>query len=490
MLQNLRQHAQGWVAVLIAGLLCVAFALWGIQYYLSSNHSQDVAAKVNGHEITQAQLEAAYKRVYNRVKLQSPAPFLVTPEQQKQLRALALNELVIQRVLFDTASKAGFLVTNAQLGRQIAQISALHVNGKFSSELLDRYIAVFFPSEADFYEDAKQKAVIDQVSSGMIDSNFILPNESQMMAGLAYQRRDMAYIVVPTEKFIDAQTVTEDQIRAYYQTHLQDFKSTEQVSVQYIELSPTVAQTKLGTDDKDKIAQFLADRSDELANLTYTNPNTLKIAAGQLGFPIQTTELFSRSGEKIGLAANPKVVNAAFSDSVLQQGNNSDLIPINEQTVVVLRVADHKPSVVRPLAEVRTEIVDQLKKAGAAQSAQQLGQKILTMAQNGSSLKKLAAKYHLTLKTQTAVPRSEKNIAPEILRLGFELAPTLSGKPALGGKPLTDGDFVVLAVHHIQTSSDVVLTPQQQAAQALAVGEFYYYLYIKEQVSQAKIKQM
>ncbi|EKD46118.1 MAG: hypothetical protein ACD_69C00005G0001, partial [uncultured bacterium] len=59
MLQSMHDKIQGWVAGVIAFIIALTFALWGVQNYLRSGAHQ-AAAKVNGEEITQRQLDVAY----------------------------------------------------------------------------------------------------------------------------------------------------------------------------------------------------------------------------------------------------------------------------------------------------------------------------------------------------------------------------------------------------------------------------------------------
>ena len=147
---------------------------------------------------------------------------------------------------------------------------------------------------------------------------------------------------------------------------------------------------------RQKAEQLLADQSDQLANLTYTNPDTLKVAADALSLPIQTSGLFARNGGNTGLTANPKIINAAFSDNVLKQHNNSDVITVDNQTLVVLRIAEHKPSVVRPLAEVRTTIENILAAEFARKAAILAGENIIKDMQKGIPKEQVASGHNLT----------------------------------------------------------------------------------------------
>ena len=104
--------------------------------------------------------------------------------------------------------------------------------------------------------------------------------------------------------------------------------------------------------DKDRKYNEVAGK---LSDNTYQNPSSLEPAAQALGLPNKTTALFSRNGGA-GIAANPKVVKAAFGNDVLAQGNNSNLIELGNDDAVVVRVAKHVPAAAKPLAQVHDEI--------------------------------------------------------------------------------------------------------------------------------------
>ena len=43
LLQKIRDHAQGWFAYTIIGLLTIPFAVWGINYYFEGGGPMDAA---------------------------------------------------------------------------------------------------------------------------------------------------------------------------------------------------------------------------------------------------------------------------------------------------------------------------------------------------------------------------------------------------------------------------------------------------------------
>lgn len=495
MLQNLRKHAQGWVAILLATLLCLAFALWGIQYYLSNSHGGDAVATVDGYAIHETQANYAYKRIYQSVVGNQPG--VVLPKaQQNELKLASLSELILQRILYVAAQKAGLAFSNVQLGQQVAQIPIFEKNGQFSSQAFEQFIANFFPSQSDFFEDLRQKSMINQLRSGIVDSAFALNPEIDQALRLLNQQRDITYVIIPAAPFVKKDTVTPSAIEAYYKAHAQDFQTAEQVSIQYIELSPQTIQQKMaktaGKSPSGAVVpqeQYLSDAADQLVNLTYTHPDTLKPASDAVGLPIQTSEFFTREGTKVGIAANPKLVTAAFSDSVLKQGNNSDLIQLDNQTAVVLRIANHHLPQVRPLSEVRSEIVQTLALQAAGYSAQQLGEQILSRLRQGQSLTQLAAAHQLPVIQKVGVQRKNQDVPTDILSSAFNIS--AQSKNAVGNT-LPNGDFVVVSVSNIKPGNPALSDPKQreEAAHMIAnqSGVLDYYLYVIQQVTKAHMK--
>ena len=96
----------------------------------------------------------------------------------------------------------------------------------------------------------------------------------------------------------------------------------------------------------------LAERLDDLA---LENPGSLEPAAKDAGLQIRRYSGYTRGGGG-PFGDNADLVSAVFSDAVLEGGENTPLIELDEGRVVVARIAEHKLPAARPLAEVRDEI--------------------------------------------------------------------------------------------------------------------------------------
>ena len=92
----------------------------------------------------------------------------------------------------------------------------------------------------------------------------------------------------------------------------------------------------------------------DLSNLAFESSDLQRLS-DELGLDILTSGDFDRSGGG-GLFSEPRILEAAFSDEVMLDGNNSDVIEIGGERAVVLRVNTITPEGILPLDDVEPEI--------------------------------------------------------------------------------------------------------------------------------------
>ncbi|NNL94648.1 MAG: hypothetical protein HKO64_03415 [Xanthomonadales bacterium] len=164
------------------------------------------------------------------------------------------------------------------------------------------------------------------------------------------------------------------------------------------------------------------DKADRLIDLIYEDPTTLEAAAMDLGLEVQVAGPFSRAGGE-GVAANPEVISAAFSELVLLQGSASDPIDLDVNHLLVLRVREHFPASLKPLEAVREQVIGLLKQEAALEAARQVAQDILDAVNNGSSnLEEAAQQAGYEVADNEAVTRRSFVPDPTLVQNVFGLA--------------------------------------------------------------------
>jgi peptidyl-prolyl cis-trans isomerase D len=179
------------------------------------------------------------------------------------------------------------------------------------------------------------------------------------------------------------------------------------------------------------------EKAGKLTDLVYQDPSSLETAAKDLGLKVQKTALFARQGSGEGIAGNPAVAKAAFSDSVLVQNNNSDPIELGPSHMVVVRIAEHKPTTPIPLDEVRDTVRGKIVAERVAKQARTRADALLAELVKGGTLDAVAGAQKLKVEEQKGVGRDAVTVDSALVKAAFALPRQQQGKPSqlvdLGG---------------------------------------------------------
>jgi peptidyl-prolyl cis-trans isomerase D len=151
------------------------------------------------------------------------------------------------------------------------------------------------------------------------------------------------------------------------------------------------------------------EQADRLVDIIYEDPTTLSAAAEELDLQVQEAGPFGRLGGE-GIAANPDVLAAAFSDLVLSQGVVSDPVDLGENHIVLLRLKEHLPETLKSLAEVRDTVAASVRRHNAMQAAQTTAQELLESLQGGAEIGGLAQSRGLELIQAEAAKRTSEDV--------------------------------------------------------------------------------
>lgn len=207
------------------------------------------------------------------------------------------------------------------------------------------------------------------------------------------------------------------------------------------------------------------DETQKLGDTAFAILTELDSVAKTMNLPIRTVTGFTRAGGG-ELGQDPGVIEAAFSEDVLERRQNSPLITIGDDRALVLRVTDHKPAEPRPLAEVRAQIESQLKVQAARDAAAKKGADAVARLQKGESWVAVAAAEKLAPVGKRFVTRQD-TIAPQpVLRAAFEAskADITEAKPYHGGATTDDGNYAVFSVSQVRSGDPAAEPPAEKTA--------------------------
>lgn len=235
LLQKIRDHAQGWFAYTIIGLLIIPFAVWGINYYFEGGGPMD-AAVVGDSKITLQEFQRAYQQQRQRMQAMlggNVDPALLEGQGMKQD---VLRQLIDERVLDQIARAQGLRIGDQQLHAAVVSLPVFQQSGGFSQELYQRLLQNQGFSAASFEEGLRQSLATQQLRDGVVESTAVTPVDLDRLIALLKQQREVEYVVLPLEKALAQAQVDEEAIKTHFEKNKDRFVNPEKAQVQFIEL--------------------------------------------------------------------------------------------------------------------------------------------------------------------------------------------------------------------------------------------------------------
>jgi peptidyl-prolyl cis-trans isomerase D len=173
-----------------------------------------------------------------------------------------------------------------------------------------------------------------------------------------------------------------------------------------------------------------------------------------------------------GVLESPKVIGAAFSDDVLLDGRNSEIIELGTEHVLILRVVEHEETSLRPLDAVQKDIEQQLRLQQAAEKAKERGQQLLEQLESGEkSIRQVASAVGASLQQVDSVNRDNRELPVEIMRSLFRMPRPEEDKSVYAGVQLGGGDYALIALQGITDGTMEGVTVQDRRNLSSALSE-------------------
>ena len=207
-----------------------------------------------------------------------------------------------------------------------------------------------------------------------------------------------------------------------------------------------------------EVERLYSERLQDLANLAFETGDLLTIEE-QLALDIRETEPTPRSGGT-GIFSNLELVNAAYSDEVLLDGNNSDVVELSDSQSAVVRALTYREASVLPLEEVEAEIAVILRTEMERNSVQELGSELVSALEENLPIDELLAENDLQWIEELEVERNSFAVNREIVNEVFSL-PVPDSELYRSDITLSNGTFVVIELTQVNEGS-VDAIPEEQ----------------------------
>lgn len=479
MLGAIRNKSKGWVAYLIVGLITVPFALFGIQDYAARSANTSIA-KVDGEDID---INIYYQELNSQQRnLQQQLGAAYTQEIDNTLKQTLLDSLINEKLIENYANSLDIVTLDDEVKSVIEMNQAFLVDGEFSQ---DRYIQLlrlnsYTPAG---YEIAQSKALNrEQVKRNLSGSAFMSSTQTQQLNDLASQQREVSYLALSTENYLDQVSVSESQISDYFNDNRSSFIEGRKVKVDFVELtldameepeSPTSDDLKSLYDDNAELftnperrrAQHILVESEELANELL---GQIKEGAdfSELAKANSEDTSSNEEGGDLGFFER-ELMGAEFDEAAFAMniGDVSEVVPTDYGYFHIIKLTGIESETMQSFDEVEDQLVSLYIKQAKEKSLFGSLEEFMNLSYE-ESLDMVADQFGLELQTSEYFSERSDQYDPKFVASAFSSAVIDEGENS-EVMEMSPEKFVVLTLSDLQSERERELSEVEGQIEAV-----------------------
>ena len=237
MLDFMRQRARSiWIKALFL-VIALVFVFFGIGSFGEDAQVQ-IIVTVDDEPITLQEFQRAYRNVeanYREVYKERFTPELA---QQMNLRQQTLDQLVDTKLLAKEARRIGFRASDEDVRQEIAASPTFHSYGSFSPDRYRRLLRYLRMTPQEFEEQQRNQLVIERFQKFIDGSIRATDYEVEELFRFEQEKLNLAFLKIASADLVDTVTITEQQVREFYTNNTESFRIPERVRLHYVSYVP------------------------------------------------------------------------------------------------------------------------------------------------------------------------------------------------------------------------------------------------------------
>lgn len=423
MLDFLRRKAQSPYIQATIVIIIVVFIFWLPK--MGGDRATNIVATVNDETIDHREFQKTYEQTVSQYRDQLGGAIPDGLLESLGLKQQVIRQLVEERLVLQGGVAAGLRASNAEVQSTIQEMESFKENGIFNLDRYEKLLASSRVSAGEFEANIRADILKRKIMTHL--GRFVRVSEADIRDRFARDHGEIKvrYAVFEPAKFTSQVTAGDDDLRKYYDTHQERYKTEPQVRVQYLSFLQGRGNNEVAVSDEDILlfyrqypkrynipekrqARHILIRAAETdapeikANKRQQAETILKLAKSGQDFAKLATQYSedasAEQGGDLGFFDRGQMVpsfeEAAFK---LKPGQVSDLVE-TRFGFHIIKLEKIEPGRVIPLSEARQEIIETLKRNQGRQLALKKANEAYEAVILAGSLEKGAAAKNIPLK--------------------------------------------------------------------------------------------
>ncbi|MBW2246396.1 MAG: SurA N-terminal domain-containing protein [Deltaproteobacteria bacterium] len=248
MLRFMRQQAGNWLIKVLLGAIVIVFVFWGVGSFREQRGGR--VALINGDPVTLDEYREAYNNLIERLRNRFGNNLNEDMIKMLRVKEQALNQLIDNKLLVQEARRLKFRVSDKELAHAILQIEAFQRAGVFDKRIYQNVLSRLRMTPEEFEIAQREAMIIERVTDLITNSVKVSDSEVKEWINWTHASVNIDFVRFDSDKYKDIEPSTQE-IKTFYETHKENYKTDEMVKVRYLHFDPDRYQSEVSISDQE-----------------------------------------------------------------------------------------------------------------------------------------------------------------------------------------------------------------------------------------------
>jgi len=394
MLSLMRERAQSWIIKVLFAVIIIVF----VGFYGFSGNEETIkepVVTVGEKKVSLKEFQEAYKNMlqfYTNIYKKQLSEEMI---ERLGLKQQVLDQLINKEVLVQQAKGLNICVSKEDVRKEIVKTQAFQENGVFSQRAYEKVLSYYEISAKDFEKQQEESLIVDALEKMVTGSVKVSKKEIEDAFSLEGETAKIEYIYFSPEEVKKEMIVSEEEVKDYYEKNKEDFTIPEKIQVKFLVFDPVIFEKKVNISEQD-IADYYQLDPYQFSEEGKVRARHILLKVKEKAAP-EIEEKIKNKAEKIleeiESGADFGSLAKKYSEDTVSAEKNGDLGYFSRGTMVksfektafslkpgevgplvktqfgfhIIKVEDVKKAGIKPVEQVKDEIIKELKKEKARQ---------------------------------------------------------------------------------------------------------------------------
>ena len=427
MLDRFRGKSSSLFTQIIFGIIILSFIFLGVGSFSGGQSSG--AATVNSVTISLEEFAQTAHQVYQQEMRNNPE-MGNSPEALEQLKRQVLNQMILEQVKMQEATRLGIFVTPQELFQVIANISLFQDDqGKFDPKRYTEALKQIGQTPAQFEKGYKESLLASKLLAAATMGVSATEAEARNFFDFQLEQRVAEYVLFASKDFASKVTVTDADLQAHFDANKASFIEPARMNLDFAMITPAALADSVTVAEAD-VAAFYDNNKERFAIPAEYRPRHILVRAPAPGSADKDAEAAFAKAEELLLGIQKELkAGASFNDLAIKYSQDPGSAPqggdlgwLDEKAPLVpefkaaalalkpgevsavvrtqfglhlIKLEDKRPARTLTLAEARESIRNDLALEKAGEEVDALRKKVVAELNEGATFDDIIKKFAL-----------------------------------------------------------------------------------------------